>query len=237
MASTIELDKERLTGEIAFTDVASAVIKIRPRLGDFLQSFKLKYVKFGYGYTCKLPTTGLLFLILAPLSIATLIQLTGPGLDGFCQLCTSRRALVDTAAGLAGLFVLLLSMGLNWAKTPRPVYLVDFACCKPEDKRKLSVESFLKVTEECGGFEEETIRFQKKTSRRSWLGDERYSPPGPTSRPPDLTFKQGRSESASVIFSTLDALVEKTGINPEEIDILIVNCSSFNPTPSLCPMI
>ncbi|GAB4861542.1 inositol polyphosphate kinase kcs1 [Ancistrocladus abbreviatus] len=237
MASTIELDKERLTAEMAFTDDASAVIKIRRRLPDFLQSVKLKYVKLGYGYTCKLPTTLLFFLISAPLFMATLIQLTGPRLDRFSQLWTSPTAFVDAATGLTVLFVLLLLMGLNWAKRPRPVYLVDFACYKPEDERKLSVESFLKMTEECGGFEEETIHFQKKISTRSGLGDETYFPPGITSRPPDLTFKQARSEAASVIFSTLDALFVKTGIKPEEIDILVVNCSLFNPTPSLSSMI
>ncbi|KAF5731993.1 putative acyltransferase [Tripterygium wilfordii] len=75
---SIEMDKERLTAEMAFKDSSSAVIKIRQRLPDFLQSVKLKYVKLGYGYSCN-PATILLFLIIVPLSIATLVQFTGHG--------------------------------------------------------------------------------------------------------------------------------------------------------------
>ncbi|RYR02766.1 hypothetical protein Ahy_B06g081586 isoform F [Arachis hypogaea] len=39
------------------------------------------------------------------------------------------------------------------------------------------------------------------------------------------------------MFGALDALFAKTGLNPRDIDILIVNCSLFNPTPSLSAMI
>ncbi|GMH22521.1 hypothetical protein Nepgr_024364 [Nepenthes gracilis] len=237
MASNIEMGTERLTAEMAFTDEASAVIKIRRRLPDFLQSVKLKYVKLGYGYSCKLPITPLLFIISAPLFMATLIQLAGLKMDGISDIWTRPTAFIDTATCLAGLFVLLLALGLYWAKGPKPVYLVDFACYKPADDRKMSVESFLKMTEECGGFEEETVRFQKRVATRSGLGDETYFPRGITSNPPDLTMKQARSEAVTVIFSTLDALFEKTGVKPEEIDILIVNCSLFSPTPSLSSMI
>ncbi|GAB4844652.1 inositol polyphosphate kinase kcs1 [Ancistrocladus abbreviatus] len=236
-AGTIEMDNERLTAEMAFTDEASVVIKIRRRLPDFLQSVKLKYVKLGYGYSCKLPTTVVVFLISAPLFIAAIIQLTGTRIDRFSEFWTNRVAFIDTATGLTGLFLLLLVIGLHWAMRPRPVYLVDFACYKPEDERKLSVDSFLNMTEECGGFEQETVQFQKKISRRCGLGDETYFPPGITSKPPDLTVTQARREAESVIFSTLDALFKKTGVQPGEIDILVVNCSLFNPTPSLSSMI
>ncbi|GAB4844597.1 inositol polyphosphate kinase kcs1 [Ancistrocladus abbreviatus] len=236
-AGTIEMDKERLTAEMAVTDEASVVIKIRRRLPDFLQSVKLKYVKLGYGYSCKLPTTALVFLVSAPLFVATIIQLMGTRLDRFSELWTNRAVFNDPATGLTGLFVILLFMGLSWAMQPRPVYLVDFACYKPEDEWKLSVESFLNMTEECSGFEEEAVQFQKKISRRSGLGDETYFPPGITSKPPDLTVKQARLEAESVIFSTLDALFKKTRVRPADIDILIVNCSLFNPTPSLSSMI
>lgn len=49
--SSIEMENERLTVEMAIKeDASSVVIKIRRRLPDFLQSVKLKYVKLGLGY-------------------------------------------------------------------------------------------------------------------------------------------------------------------------------------------
>ncbi|ONK66182.1 uncharacterized protein A4U43_C06F4970 [Asparagus officinalis] len=46
-----------------------------------------------------------------------------------------------------------------------------------------------------------------------------------------------RLEAQLVIFSAMDDLLRKTGLKPKDIDILIVNCSLFSPTPSLSAMI
>jgi 3-ketoacyl-CoA synthase len=46
-----------------------------------------------------------------------------------------------------------------------------------------------------------------------------------------------RSEFAEVMFTTIDALLANTKISPQEIDILVVNCSLFCPTPSLAAMV
>ncbi|PSS23506.1 3-ketoacyl-CoA synthase [Actinidia chinensis var. chinensis] len=234
--NSIEMDKERLTAEMAFKDSSSVVIKIRQRLPDFLQSVKLKYVKLGYGYSCNLGTV-VMFVVVLPLFIATLVQLSGLKLDQFSDLWTRPTVLVDTATGLISSVVLLFLLGLYWAKRPIPVYLVDFACYKPDDERKMSVDAFLKMTEDCGAFEEETVQFQRRISTRSGLGDETYIPRAIASRPPNLCMKEARSEAETVMFGALDSLFSKTGIEPDDIGILIVNCSLFCPTPSLSSMI
>lgn len=46
-----------------------------------------------------------------------------------------------------------------------------------------------------------------------------------------------RDETEMVIFSAMDSLFQQTGINPKDIDILIVNCSLFSPTPSISAMV
>lgn len=51
------------------------------------------------------------------------------------------------------------------------------------------------------------------------------------------TMKEGRAEAAEVIFGALDELFEKTRIRPKDVGILVVNCSLFNPTPSLSAMV
>lgn len=230
------MEKERLTAEMDFKDSSSVVIKIRRKLPDFLQSVKLKYVKLGYGYSCN-PASLLLLVTVLPMVTLTLIQLTGLKLDRFSDIWTSPTLLVDTSTGLAGLIVLFFFLGIYYVKKPRPVYLVDFACYKPEDERKMSVDSFLKMTEENGAFTDETIVFQKRISERSGLGDETYFPRGITSNPPNLCMKEARAEAETVMFGALDQLFAKTKVKPEEIGILIVNCSLFNPTPSLSSMI
>ncbi|KHN20977.1 3-ketoacyl-CoA synthase 4 [Glycine soja] len=46
-----------------------------------------------------------------------------------------------------------------------------------------------------------------------------------------------RAEAEQVMFGALDNLFQSTNIKPKDIGILIVNCSLFNPTPSLSSMI
>nr|GLL36275.1 3-ketoacyl-CoA synthase 1 [Ipomoea trifida]GME03919.1 3-ketoacyl-CoA synthase 1 [Ipomoea batatas] len=234
---SIEMEEERLTAEMDFKDSSSVVIKIRRRLPDFLQSVKLKYVKLGYGYSCNYPTA--LLAMIAALFGVTAFQLTGLKFDRFSEFYSSPSLglIVDTATGVTGLVVLLFFLGIYWARRPRPVYLVDFACYKPEDERKISVDSFLKMTEENGAFSGDTVGFQKKIAHRSGLGDETYLPQAVTARPPNLCMKEARAEAEAVMFGALDSLFLKTGVRPEEIGILIVNCSLFNPTPSLSSMI
>ncbi|EEF32418.1 3-ketoacyl-CoA synthase 1 [Ricinus communis] len=234
---SIDMDKERLTAEMAFKDSSSAVIKIRQRLPDFLQSVKLKYVKLGYGYSCN-PATILLFFIILPLSISTLVQITGLEPDLVYALWKKRSLHeIDAATRLAGSALLLVLLGAYWAMRSRAIYLVDFACYKPENERKMSMESFIQMTEEGGWFKDEIVQFQRKISMRSGLGDETYFPAGVTSKPPNLCMEEARKEAESVMFGALDSLFDKTGVKPRDIDILIVNCSLFNPTPSLSSMI
>ncbi|KAE8699633.1 3-ketoacyl-CoA synthase 1 [Hibiscus syriacus] len=197
---SIEMDKERLTAEMAFTDSTSAVIKIRRRLPDFLQSVKLKYVKLGYGYSYN-PAMVLMFALIIPLSISTLVQFTGLKWDWVSELWTNqalRLEGVDVSTRLAG---------------------------------------SLLMTEDSGAFTEDTLQLQRRISTRSGLGDETYFPRGITSSPPNLCMEEARAEAEAVMFGALDSLFEKTGIKPEDVDILIVNCSLFNPSPSLSAMI
>ena len=231
----VEMDKERLTAEMAFKN-SSAVIKIRQRLPDFLQSVRLKYVMLGYGYSCN-PAI-LMFLIVVPLFIATLVQFTGLELDRFYELWRTQSLHdFDVTTRLAGSAILLFLLAVFWTKRSKPVYLVDFACYKREDERKTSFEKILKKAKELGTIDDETLRFQRRISTRSGLGEETYISRGLSSQPPNLSMEEARYEAESVMFGALDALFSKTGVEPRDIGILIVNCSLFNPTPSLSSMI
>nr|AAC34858.1 senescence-associated protein 15 [Hemerocallis hybrid cultivar] len=222
------MDRERLTAEMAFRD-SSIVIKIRRKLPDFLQSVKLKYVKLGYRSTTKPPFYLLLPLLLIAASLIFRIHTT---------LTFPANFSIDFVTAFSSSSIALLLLGVYYTRRPRPVYLVDFACYKPEDEHKISNEGFLEMTESTTAFNDKSLDFQTKITVRSGLGDETYLPPGIQARPPKLSMAEARLEAETVMFGCLDALFESTGINPSrDIGILIVNCSLFNPTPSLSAMI
>ncbi|GFH20643.1 3-ketoacyl-CoA synthase, partial [Haematococcus lacustris] len=55
--------------------------------------------------------------------------------------------------------------------------------------------------------------------------------------PTHPTMAAAREEFEDVMFTTIHDLLQKTGVKPKEIAILVINCSLFNPTPSLSAMV
>jgi len=133
--------------------------------------------------------------------------------------------------------LVLLFTSLYFLKAKSTVYLVDFATYQPPDELKMPHDRFMKRTREVGWFTEESIEFQEKLLYRTGLGNETYFPPGIHKFPPDLTMDSARQEAEMVLSGCMDNLLQKTGLKPKDIDILIVNCSLFNPTPSLSAMV
>jgi len=138
---------------------------------------------------------------------------------------------------ICSFLVVLLFTSLYFLKAKSTVYLVDFATYQPPDELKIPHEKFLERTRGVGWFTEESIEFQEKLLYRTGLGDETYFPPGIHKIPPDLGMDSARQEAEMVLSGCMDGILAKTKINPRDIDILIVNCSLFNPTPSLAAMV
>ncbi|EMS59116.1 3-ketoacyl-CoA synthase 11 [Triticum urartu] len=120
---------------------------------------------------------------------------------------------------------------------PRPVYLVDFACYKPDDARKCSRARFMDCTEKLGTFTDDNVEFQRRIVERSGLGEETYLPEAVLNLPPNPSMANARVEAEKVMFGALDQLFAKTGVKAKDIGVLVVNCSLFNPTPSLSAMV
>ncbi|RWR87942.1 FAE1/Type III polyketide synthase-like protein [Cinnamomum micranthum f. kanehirae] len=58
-----------------------------------------------------------------------------------------------------------------------------------------------------------------------------------TTMPPNPCMVEARKEAEMVMFGAVDELLAKTGVKAREIGIIVVNCSLFNPSPSLSSMI
>jgi len=138
-------------------------------------------------------------------------------------------------------FVAITTFAVWYISKPKGVYLMDFAVWPGKKDWELPNEGFVTMSRNSGFFSAESIDFQEKMSKRTGLGDQTYLPPGPKlciqSKPPETTMVKAREEAAEVIFSILDTLFANTKLKPSQIDILVVNCSLFCPTPSIASMI
>lgn len=120
---------------------------------------------------------------------------------------------------------------------PRPVYLVDFACYRPPHHLKAPFDRFMEHSRLTGDFADSSLEFQRKILERSGLGEDTYVPEAMHFIPPRPTMAAAREEAEQVMFGALDILFRNTSIKTKDIGILVVNCSLFNPTPSLSAMI
>ncbi len=224
------LNKEEEVGGTGDSNETSPTLKIRI-MPDFLQSVNLKYVKLGYHYVI---SHGL-FLLMIPLMLAMAAEIGRVGQKDISQLWEHLQFNLVSILVCSGALVFVGT--LYFMSRPRPVYLVDFACFKPEDDRKMSMQKFMDTTERAGVFDKRSVEFQKKILERCGLGDETYLPPAIQSQPPNPCMKEARLEAEMVMYGALDELFLKTGLKPKDIGILVVNCSLFSPTPSLSSMI
>lgn len=201
------------------------------RLPDFLQSVNLKYVKLGYHYLI----SNLLTLCFVPLIIVTLIEASQMDLGDLRQLWLHLQynlvsVIICSAVLVVGLTVYIMTR-------PRPVYLVDYSCYRAPDNLKAPFDRFMTHSRLTGDFDDSSLEFQRKILERSGLGEETYVPEAMHFIPPRPSMAAAREEAEQVMFGALDNLFANTNVKPKDIGILVVNCSLFNPTPSLSAMI
>ncbi|XP_039167704.1 3-ketoacyl-CoA synthase 11-like [Eucalyptus grandis] len=202
-----------------------------PNLPSFLSSVRLKYVKLGYHYLI----SNAMYLLLVPLlgiSSAHFLTLTAQDL---AQLSDQLRFNLVTVVLFPAVMVFLVT--LSFVTRPSKVYLVDFACYKPKPAQICTGETFMEISELTTAFNEENLAFQHKIFEKSGLGQRTYLPEAVLQVPPNLCMAEARAEVEAVMFGAIDQLLPRTGVKAKDIGILVVNCSLFNPTPSLSSMI
>ncbi|KAF1865603.1 hypothetical protein Lal_00004979 [Lupinus albus] len=199
---------------------------IKSKLPDFKKS-----VKLGYDYLI----SHAMFLFLLPLLVLIAAHLSTFSVQDFHdlwdQLCYNLEYVI-----LCSLLIMLL-LTIYLLTRARAVYLVDFSCYKPKDACKCTRQIFMNRSSLTGTFTEESLEFQRKILERSGLGESTYLPESVLRVPPIQSMEEAKKEAEAIMFGAVDELLEKTAVNPKDIGILIVNCSLFNPTPSLPAMV
>ena len=149
---------------------------------------------------------------------------------------------------IAPVFFLMISALL--LRRGRSVYMLDFATFEPPDDWKITHDELIQVVRNVAKHRAERgesanteadIEFQAKVLDNSGTGQATAWPPAIVrclneGTVPKLCMEETREEAETIICQCLEALFEKTGVQPKEIDFLVINCSLFSPTPSLCAM-
>lgn len=146
---------------------------------------------------------------------------------------------------LAVLASLLLAYSI---RKPRPVFLMDLETFQPPERYYVDVDRYMETTLAPKKFDEESANFQKKLLSRSGIGSKSAFPSSILEHCQSIPEHNGderavcnmhfaREEAELVLFGCLDPLFLRNNLDPKSIDILIVNCSLFNPTPSLSAML
>lgn len=200
-------------------------------LPDFRQSVKLKYVKLGYHYLL----THFFTLCLIPLIAFTLLQIKEMDYQDFHDLYLRLKNNLAGVMVFSG--VLVFGLTVYFMTRPRSVYLVDYACYRPPDHLRVEFRKFMDHSRLTGDFDDSSLEFQRKILERAGLGEETYLPEALHRLPPQPSMAAARAEAEQVMFGALDNLFSATGVKPKDIGVLVVNCSLFNPTPSLSAMI
>ncbi|KAL3521014.1 hypothetical protein ACH5RR_019163 [Cinchona calisaya] len=113
-------------------------------------------------------------------------------------------------------------------------YMLAYECYKATEDRKLHTELCASIILRNKNLGLEEYRFLLQTIVNSGIGEDTYAPNNVIlgkEECPDLI--DSLSEMDDIFFDTLDNLFAKSGISPQEIDILVVNVSLLSAVPSL----
>ena len=161
----------------------------------------------------------------------------------FIELCASilESRGFDLFSPAVKVTALVLLLGIVFMRRQNPVYLLSFATFKAPDSWKVSHAQLGEILRRQGVFNEESLKFMDRILERSGTGQATAWPPGIVQcldgKPADRSIAASRQEAETILFDIVDAALKKANVKPKEVDILIINCSLFSPTPSLCAMV
>jgi 3-ketoacyl-CoA synthase len=144
---------------------------------------------------------------------------------------------------------LILAVAAWMVRRDSPIYLLSFETFKAPDDWKCNQDEIMEIMKRQKCFTQESLNFMRRILDRSGTGPATAWPPGITQclkpkvddptdhQMADRSIDASRTEAQIVIFDIVEKALKKANVKPREIDVLIINCSLFSPTPSLCAMV
>eukprot|EP00440_Ansanella_granifera_P005732 gb/GFBE01006220.1/.p1 GENE.gb/GFBE01006220.1/~~gb/GFBE01006220.1/.p1 ORF type:complete len:580 (+),score=113.60 gb/GFBE01006220.1/:1-1740(+) len=158
-------------------------------------------------------------------------------LDDFARAWTlMKEPLVIQVIGTAALIVAYAS------HLKSPVYCLENIVFEPPASWQVTRSDIVNMVQAQGCFSDSSIEFQKRLLDNSGTGESTHWPPGILMSKDGQTkakcdMAAARDEAKEVVFTLVRELLQRTQVEPHAIDFLIINCSLFCPTPSLCALV
>ncbi|KAJ9178225.1 hypothetical protein P3X46_010125 [Hevea brasiliensis] len=135
-------------------------------------------------------------------------------------------------------FLILYPLLLLWrwvdAKRDQECYILDYECFKPTDDRKLDTEFCGEVIKRNRHLGLNEYKFLLKAIVSSGIGEQTYAPRMVfAGREENPTYEDGILEMEEFFKDSIGKLLARTGVSPQEIDVLVVNVSMLAVMPSL----
>lgn len=133
--------------------------------------------------------------------------------------------------------MVLVSLYMLWRYLQNNVYLIDFGIYEGNEEFNVTRDGFMGYSRNVRSFTQESIDFQQRITVTSGLGNTTNFPSHLTEIIPRANIETSREEFGVTVLKTIEILFSNAGIKAQDIDILILNCSLFNPTPSLSELV
>ncbi|KAJ6361768.1 hypothetical protein OIU78_002230 [Salix suchowensis] len=156
-------EKDLLSTEIVSNGIESSgpnagsltfSVRVRRRLPDFLQSVNLKYVKLGYHYLIN----HAIYLVTIPVLVVVFSAELGSLSKEELWKKLWEDARYDLATVLASFAVLVFTVSVHFMSRPRSIYLIDFACYRPDDDLKVTKDQFIEQARKSGKFDRDMLQ-------------------------------------------------------------------------------
>ena len=149
---------------------------------------------------------------------------------------------VSATLSLTFLIVAAVTMALSLLCRKQRIYCVESAVFVPPQSWRISHDEQKNVARAQGCYNEESLSLMFRTLDKSAIGGSSHMPPAYHPSKDGITkglfdMAASREEAEAVVFPIVREVLDKAKLSPCDIDFLIVNCSLFTPTPSLCAMI
>ncbi|KAH0920983.1 hypothetical protein HID58_021001 [Brassica napus] len=144
---------------------------------------------------------------------------------------------MDILCILSSLLILYLIFKI-WkhidSKRDQNCYILDYQCHKPSDDRMLSTQISGEIIRRNKHLRLNEYKFLLKAIVSSGIGEQTYAPriyfEGREESP---TIQDALSEMEEFYIDTIEKLLKRNKLKPKDIDVLVVNVSMLNSTPSL----